>query len=39
MELTQGEIFKKNAKNCGIALETLFFHTNMNLLVFDVVTT
>ena len=39
MELTQGEIFKKHAKNVVIALETHFVYMNLNLLVFHVVTT
>ena len=33
MELTEDEIIQKYAKNVLIAIETLFFHTNMNGLV------
>ena len=33
MELTEDEINEKYAKKVSTAIETLYFHTNMNLLV------
>ena len=39
MELTEDETIQKYANNMGIAIEILFYHTNMNLLAFHVVAT
>ena len=36
MELTDENI-KKYGKNVVIVIETVFYHTNMNLLAFDVI--
>ena len=34
MELTEDEIKHKDAKNVGIVIKILYFHTNMNGVVF-----
>ena len=36
MEITEDQIIKKYGKNVVIAIETLYFHTNMNGLAFQV---
>ena len=39
MELTEDEIIQKMPNIAGIVIETLYHHTNMNLLAAHVVTT